>query len=152
MNPRPDEKTWAMWCHLTAFAALLGIPFGSIIGPMIAWQIKKDESAFVDEQGKESVNFQISILLYTVAAFIALFLFFFLAIGMGMLGAGVSASGSGEISPIALLPFLIGAGLIGPFFGLFLFPLVGMILTILAAVKASNGEHYRYPFTIRFLR
>ena len=59
------ERTWAMFCHLSAFAGFI-IPFGGIIGPIIVWAIKRDQYPFVDHHGKESVNFQISMLIYYV--------------------------------------------------------------------------------------
>lgn len=57
-----DERTWGMLCHLIAFSGVV-IPFGSIIGPLVIWLIKKDEMPFVDDQGKESLNFQITMLI-----------------------------------------------------------------------------------------
>ncbi len=63
-----DEHTWAMLCHLSALAAYVGIPFGNIVGPLIVWLVKREESAFVDDQGKEAVNFQISMFIYGVVA------------------------------------------------------------------------------------
>ena len=54
-----------MLCHLSSLAGSV-IPFGNIVGPLVVWLIKKDEYAFVDDQGKESLNFQISITIYTV--------------------------------------------------------------------------------------
>ena len=60
-----SEKNWAMLCHLTAFAGFF-FPFGGIIGPLICWLTKKDESSWVNENGKASLNFQLSILLYIV--------------------------------------------------------------------------------------
>jgi uncharacterized Tic20 family protein len=65
-----DARTWAMFCHIGAFAGYI-IPFGHIIAPLIIWLIKKAESPLVDDQGKESLNFQISVTIY---AFIALLL------------------------------------------------------------------------------
>jgi len=61
-----DARMWAMICHLGGLAGLLPIVpvIGSIIAPLIIWQIKKEDSSFVDEQGKEAVNFQISMVLY----------------------------------------------------------------------------------------
>jgi len=56
-----DARLWAMLCHLAALAAYIISPIGGIIGALIVWLIKKDQSAFVDEQGKESVNFQITV-------------------------------------------------------------------------------------------
>ena len=65
-----DARTWAMFCHIGAFAGYI-IPFGHIIAPLIIWLIKKAESSLVDDQGKESLNFQISVTIY---AFVALLL------------------------------------------------------------------------------
>ena len=112
-----DARMWAMFCHLGGLAGLLPIvpAIGSIIAPLIIWQIKKDEFPFVNEQGKEAVNFQISMLIYALIA-----------------GA------------------LICVGI-----GIFLLPVVGvfdLVFLLIAAVKANNGEHYRYPLTIRFIK
>lgn len=63
-----EERTWAMACHLSALALFVGVPFGNIIGPLIVWMIKKDEMPLVDDQGKESLNFQISTTLYAAVA------------------------------------------------------------------------------------
>lgn len=56
----PDEKQWGMFTHLSALVGLIGIPFGSIVGPLIIYLIKKDEYEFVAEQGKNVLNFQIT--------------------------------------------------------------------------------------------
>jgi len=56
-----------MLAHLAALAGFI-IPFGNIIGPLVVWLIKKDESAWVDRQGKESLNFQISVSIYAIVA------------------------------------------------------------------------------------
>ena len=63
-----------MLCHLAALAGFL-IPFGSIVGPLIIWLIKKDEFPFVDEQGKESLNFQISVAIYGIVSAILIIVF-----------------------------------------------------------------------------
>ena len=62
-----QERTWAMWCHLTAFSGYL-IPFGHVLGPLVIWLTKRNESKFVDEQGKEALNFQISMTIYALVA------------------------------------------------------------------------------------
>jgi len=61
-----DARTWAMFCHLAGLAGYVMPIVGNIVGPLIFWQIKKDEYLFVDEQGKEAVNFQISMTLYAL--------------------------------------------------------------------------------------
>lgn len=60
--PGKEERTWGMLCHLIVFSGFI-IPFGSIIGPLVIWLIKKDEMPFVDDQGKESLNFQLTMLI-----------------------------------------------------------------------------------------
>ena len=109
-----DAKTWGMLCHLGALAGYV-IPFGNIVGPLIAWQIKKDTSEFVDYHGKEALNFQITV---TIAMFVS----------------------------ILLILVVIGI------FLLIAIPIIDLVLVIIAAVKASNGELYRYPLTIRFIK
>lgn len=76
-----DARTWAMICHLSALTGYV-LPFGNIIGPLIVWLIKKDEYAFVDAQGKEAINFQITV---TIACIISIVLIFIL-IGFVLLG------------------------------------------------------------------
>jgi hypothetical protein len=56
-----DARTWGMLCHLSALSCLLGIPFGWIVGPVVCWLIKRNEYPFVDDQGREAVNFQITL-------------------------------------------------------------------------------------------
>ena len=67
-----DAKQWAMLTHLAAFAAFL-IPFGNIIGPLLVWQLKKDLGPFVERNGKEALNFQITI---TIVALVCTMLMF----------------------------------------------------------------------------
>ena len=61
------ERNWAMLCHLSAFAGFF-FPFGGIIGPLICWLSRRDESSWVNINGKASLNFQLSMLLYIVLA------------------------------------------------------------------------------------
>ena len=56
-----DAKTMAMLCHLLAI-------FTSFLGPLIIWLVKKDEHPYIDEQGKEALNFQITVALAMVAS------------------------------------------------------------------------------------
>ena len=61
------ERNWSMLCHLSAFAGFF-FPFGGIIGPLICWLTRKDESEWVNLNGRNALNFQLSILLYIVLA------------------------------------------------------------------------------------
>ena len=59
-KPSQEVRQWAMFCHLSA---LLGIwiPFGTLIGPLVLWQLKRESDPFIDAQGKEALNFQITV-------------------------------------------------------------------------------------------
>ena len=76
-TPSQEVRQWAMFCHLSA---LLGIwiPFGTLIGPLILWQMKREMDPFIDAQGKEALNFQITV---TLASFLCGLLAF---IGIGL--------------------------------------------------------------------
>ena len=110
----PNERQWGMFLHLAALATLIGIPLGNVIGPLIIYLIKKDEYEFVNEQGKEVLNFQITWTLILIVSTI------FIIVGIGFL-------------------LLIGFGI------------AWLILVIMGAVAANNGQYYKYPLTFRFI-
>lgn len=74
MISNKDERTWGMLCHLSGLAGFM-VPFGSVIGPLVVWLMKKDEFAFVNDQGREAVNFHLSMLIYEIIAFFMVFIF-----------------------------------------------------------------------------
>lgn len=111
----PAARTWAVACHASALLGFFVPAGGHILAPLIVWLLKRGESAEVDEHGKESLNFQLSMLIYSVVA----------AVLMLMLIGFV------------LLPLLHVANL---------------VLVIIASLRASEGQMYRYPLTIRFLK
>ena len=108
------ERNWSMLCHLSAFAGFF-FPFGGIIGPLICWLTRKDESEWIDENGKSSLNFQLSILLYMILVFPLCFI----VVGIPLMVA---------------LVFL------------------KVVCIIIASVKASKGEEFRYPLAIPFIQ
>lgn len=130
-QPTKAEKDSAMFAHLASFGSLI-FPFGNIIGPMIVWLVKKDESEFVDEHGKESLNFQIT---YTIMLLILVGLGAGFAISSGFRGF----EGGIAISIIFFITLII------------LYALMALVFVIIAAVKASKGEMFRYPMSIRFI-
>ena len=69
-----EEKNWGMFCHLAALVGFVGIPFGSIIGPLVVWLIKKDTMPFVNVNGKEALNFQISLAIYALCCIPLMFI------------------------------------------------------------------------------
>jgi uncharacterized Tic20 family protein len=131
-QPTHEEKNSAMFAHLASFGSLV-FPFGNIIGPMIVWLVKKDQSEFVDEHGKESLNFQIT---YTIIILVLV------GLGAGSaISSGLHDSGGGIAISIILFVILI-----------IVYALIALVLVIIAAVKASKGEMFRYPMSIRFIR
>jgi len=63
-----EEKTWGMLAHLSSFAGLI-LPFGgNVLGPLIVWLVKKDTMPFVADQGKEALNFNITVALAAIAS------------------------------------------------------------------------------------
>ncbi|MGA8276818.1 MAG: DUF4870 domain-containing protein [Rhodanobacteraceae bacterium] len=105
---------WAMFAHLSALLGFV-VPFGSLLGPLVIWQIKKNEMPLVDDQGKEALNFQITMAI----AFIVSCILIFVVIGI-------------------FLIFLVG--------------LFDLIMTVIAAIRANNGERFRYPLTLRLIQ
>lgn len=77
---KQEERSLGLACHLLAFVGMV-FPFGNILGPLVIWLVKKDDSAFVDDQGKEALNFNITI---SIAGFVA-FLLTFVVIGAVLL-------------------------------------------------------------------
>lgn len=110
----PQARNFGMFCHLASLAGFL-IPFGNILGPLIVWLMKKQEMPFVDDQGKEALNFNITIAI-----------------------AGIISA----VLTVILIGFLL---LIAVF-------VTQIVFTIIAAIKASQGEAYRYPFALRLVK
>jgi uncharacterized protein len=81
----PEERNWAMACHLSALAGVSGIPFAHIFGPLVVWLIKKDQFPLVDDQGKESLNFQLSMTIYAMVAFVLCFVLIGIPILLGLI-------------------------------------------------------------------
>jgi uncharacterized Tic20 family protein len=73
-----EEKTWGVLTHVSALSGLV-VPFGNVIGPLVVWLLKKDESRFVDENGTQALNFQIT---WTVLIFVSLLT---VVVGVGLL-------------------------------------------------------------------
>lgn len=59
-----NARTMGMLCHLLGLLILTQLSFGQIWGPLILWLVKRDDHPFIDEQGKEALNFQISMTIY----------------------------------------------------------------------------------------
>ena len=120
-----DEKTWAMTCHLAALVGLV-FPLGNVIGPLIVWLVKKDEMPMVNEHGKESLNFQFTVVIAVIAIGIVETVFLVFTLIRYMLA-----------SLCCLAASLVG--------------IYAIVMVIMAAIKAKEGVSYRYPIALRLI-
>jgi uncharacterized Tic20 family protein len=72
IEPNKDARNWATLCHLGGLGIYLIPGIGHILGPLVIWLLKKDQYPFVDDQGKEALNFQISMTLYLLVSGISI--------------------------------------------------------------------------------
>jgi uncharacterized Tic20 family protein len=146
------EKNTATFTHLSALTQYF-IPFGNYIFPILIWSSKKDKSEFVDHNGKQVLNFQLSLLLYSlvlimiaVPIFLITFLknipFEALINDHDIVLRNFSFEGNIGMLTVGLVAVLI--------FGLL--KVAEFFLIIYASIKTSNGEKYNYPITIPFLK
>jgi uncharacterized Tic20 family protein len=142
-----NNNTNAFLIHICGFGGFL-YPFGSIITPLIAWQTLKKRSAFLDEQGKEAINFNISFSLYKFLVGII-----FVPFAVGSFFRNWDNFNhidwnfiDFEIDSYDFLGFLGFGSLIG------ILGIIKIIFIINAAVKSKEGENYKYPFSIKFIK
>ncbi|HEV2893848.1 MAG TPA: DUF4870 domain-containing protein [Actinomycetota bacterium] len=111
--PADQERLWAMLAHLLSFVA--AYLFLGFVAPLIILLVFGPRSAYVRAHAVESLNFNLTWLLYGIVGVILAFL---------LIG----------------IPILIALGL------------AYLVLVVIASVRANNGELYRYPLTIRFVK
>jgi len=147
-----SNKTTAAITHLSALTQYF-IPFGNFIFPIIIWSSKKEQSEFIDYHGKQVLNFQLSIFIYSlILGIIAIPVLLFTIFN------GVSLEALINDNDFILSQLDLG-NLIGEItFGIllliafFLLKVFEFFLLIIAAINASNGERYKYPITINFIK
>jgi uncharacterized protein len=147
-----NEKNTATFTHLSSLSQYF-IPFGNYIFPLIIWSSKKDKSEFVDFHGKQVLNFQLSLFLYSLilsAIAIPILLFsIFRNVSLTALINGddinIEHFGIENITGIVI----VGIVAVLIFLGL---KMAEFFLIIYAALKTSNGEKYEYPLTINFIK
>ncbi|MFL9830905.1 DUF4870 domain-containing protein [Flavobacterium sp. ST-87] len=147
-----SNKTTAAITHLSALTQYF-IPFGNFIFPIIIWSSKKEQSEFIDYHGKQLLNFQLSIFIYSlILGIIAIPVLLF------SLFNGVSLDALINDNDFILsqldLDNLIGEITFGILLliAFFLLKVFEFFLLIIAAINASNGERYKYPITINFIK
>ncbi|WP_339498028.1 DUF4870 domain-containing protein [Pseudomonas canadensis] len=94
-TPSYEVRQGAMLCHLAAFLGFV-FPFGSVVGPLILWQMKKEVDPFIDDQGKEALNFQITVAIAWIACIVLAFavIGFFLMVALAIATVVLTIIGS----------------------------------------------------------
>lgn len=143
------EKNTAFLTHLSAFASFI-FPLGAILGPLVMWSVNKSRSEFVDENGVEAVNFNISYVLYVFVIGALAFPFAFGSIFNRLRHIDDFDNFNFHFDFNYGFDNLFGILSVGSIIAIIIF--IRFILTIVAAVKASRGETYKYPLTIKFIK
>ena len=146
------EKNWATLTHIGAFGQYL-FPLGNFIIPIIIWSSKKNESEFIDNNGKQCINFQLSVFLYSL-----ILAAIFVPILIVTIFSHIPFNAFESNQNINLEDYilndnigLITTGAIAIFF-LVCLKIAEFFLIIQAAVKTANGERYSYPLTLKFMK
>lgn len=145
------NKNTSTLLQLSAFTQYF-FPFGSFIFPTLIWSLKRNESEFVNYNGKQAINFQLSLLLYSLILVLISVPAILYAI-FNNLEISISNNGdwifeqftTGRITWIVLVALVAG-------FLFLLLKAAEFFLIFYASVKNSNGETYDFPFTIKFLK
>jgi hypothetical protein len=113
--PTESERTWGMLAHLAALAGLAIPPIGCVLGPLAVYLARRDQSEFVAAHAREALNFNISVLIASVACAVLMLVF---------------------------VGFILGTALF----------IAWLVLTLIAAIQASEGHLYRYPISLRLIK
>ncbi|CAH8293687.1 hypothetical protein EV196_103209 [Mariniflexile fucanivorans] len=143
------QKNIATFIHLSTFSRFI-IPFGNFIGPIVLWVANKEKSEFVDEHGKQAINFQISMLLYAIVIGTLSIPFFIFNLFSDFDFIDFNGFNNFHIDmgkPLALLYIGGAMGVLAV-----IAFIIELVLIINASLKARDGEYYKYPFTINFLK
>lgn len=146
------QKNLSTFIHLSTFSKWF-IPFGNFIAPLVLWSAQRNKSRFVDDNGRDAINFQLSILLYTIALVIISIPFFIWQL-FKLEGANAhilfddhfhTHGDFANMSTIFIITIIVGTLALG-------IAIFEIISVVSAAIKASNGENYKYPLTINFIK
>lgn len=152
------QKNLSAIIHASTFSKYF-IPFGNFILPLVLWTMSRKDQDFVDQNGKQALNFQISLLLYSITMIIITLPFIIISIPeifhIGMFNFnningfnGFDYHLSSDLLKLGAVLWPLGiAGLAQV--GLFL---INIVYTILATIRSSEGQNFKYPLTINFIR
>ncbi|NDI98294.1 DUF4870 domain-containing protein [Flavobacterium sp. LaA7.5] len=145
------DKNIATLMQISALSQYF-IPFGNLILPTLIWSLKKKDSEFIDSNGKQAINFQLSLLVYFMTLLVisvpAILYSIFDGVNLALASEQewvMEQFTAGKITGIVVIAvvtiILLAALKVMEFF-----------LILYAAVKNSNGEVYNYPLTIKFIK
>lgn len=139
--PNPDERQWGMFAHLSGMLAYVGFPFGGVLGPLIIYNLNKDDRPFASEQGRQALNFHLTVGAAMVVCLVA------------TIGFYIAFIADVAMAPKGVEPhwwtFITTFGFLFAFLAVYFWTFV---LTIVGTVKASAGKIYHYPLTIEFVK
>lgn len=130
-----------MGAHLSALVAITGLPFGHVLGPLLVYLIKGNQSEYVASHAKASLNYQITVSVLLIVGILVAAAATLAFVASGMAANADNVNGIG----IGLLWLVVGIAVV---LGL----LLSIIFIIAGTLAASEGRPYNYPFAIRFLR
>jgi len=113
-NKKTEDQNLAVIIHLSLLMGII-IPFGGYAATLVLWLLKKDTSTYIDQQGKEAINFMLNVLVIGTAA---------------------------TILCIMLIGFLLMIPLV----------IMAFVMPVIAAVKISKGQDYKYPWVYRLIK
>ena len=147
-----NEKSLSSLIHLSTLSQYI-FPLGNYIFPLILWSTRKDKSEFVDHNGKQALNFQLSILLYSLIALIIAIPTFviWLTKTIDRLEINNNIVTCRDVFTTENITGMVILGVITMLLLLFM-KLGEFFLIIYASVKSANGEEYKYPLTINFIK
>lgn len=147
-----NTKNLAAVIHLSALSQYL-IPLGNYILPVVLWSTTKDRAPYLDRQGKNAINFQLSLFLYSlILALIAIPIFIY-TVFHNVTTQAFFVDGSWEFSDLSLSNLTgiaaLGIAAVVVFCTL---KVAEFFLVIYAAVKSANGDEFQYPLSIKFIK
>ena len=147
-----NETTVAAFTHLSSLSQYF-IPFGNFIFPIIIWNSKKEQSEFIDYHGKQIINFQLSLLIYSLVFILIAIPAFSTVIFSSINWNDLLNDHEDFLNKINITENIsfITIGIISVFL-FFVLKIVEFLLIVIATIKASNGEKYKYPLTINFIK
>ncbi len=152
------ERNLSALIHASTFSKFF-IPFGNLILPLVLWTANKKEYEFVDYNGKQALNFQISLLLYSVVLgiiSIPFFIGFFPDIfdswhfGLDRLNNFNNLNINIDSDDFRFGRWLLPVGITGLL--QVTLTIVNIVYTILATIRTNEGQTFKYPITINFIK